>query len=332
MGKNKLELQWMLERAHDYFDNENLIKLLEDNNFTSILIRTGSAQPDPWTIATFYASKFNKIKFIIAVNPAMISPVFCAIKVITFQKLFGDRISLNIVSGPSKEEQSIYNDNLPMKDRYKRSKEFAEIVKQITTNGFIKNYYGSFYSFEMVKIPHYKQIDIVFAGSSDNTINMANEIGAAHYHSMETPTSYLNFRKIITTKSAIKSTIIVENTKEKALEVAENLIKNVDINSIEYLKNDVGRHESQNQKRQQNLHNYSKDNLFICSNIWLGYGLLRGGGITSMIGSYKEVADLIKEYYDIGLDILLIGGTPEIYYANNFINGVMPILKQYEII
>lgn len=332
MGKNKLELQWMLERSHDYFNNEDLIKLLEDNGFTSILIRTGSAQPDPWTVATYYASKFNKIKFIIAVNPAMISPAFCAIKVTTFQKLFGNRISLNIVSGPSREEQEVYNDTLSIKHRYKRSKEFAEIVKQLTKNGNIKNYDGNFYRFSNISIPNCEEVEIVFAGSSDNTINMANEIGAAHYHSMETPISYLNFRKIITTKSAIKSTIIVENVKEKALKVAENLIKNVDINSIEYLKNDVGRHESQNQKRQQDLHNYSKDNLFIHPNIWTGHGLLRGGGITSMIGDYKEVADLIKEYYDIGLDILLIGGTPEIYYANNFINGVIPILKKYQII
>ena len=87
-----------------------------------------------------------------------------------------------------------------------------------------------------------------------------------------------------------------------------------------------------NQKKQQQLHNYSKDNLFIHDNIWTGYGLLRGGGITSIIGNYTEAADLIKQYYNSGLDILLIAGTPEIYYAKKFIDGVMPILKQYEMI
>lgn len=330
--KNKLEIQWMLERAHNYFENEELIKLLEDNGFTSILIRTGSAQPDPWTIASYYASKYKKIKFIIAVNPAMISPAFCAIKVTTFQKIFGDRISLNIVSGPSKEEQVIYNDTLPIKFRYKRSKEFAEIVKELTKNGYIEKYIGNFYTFDNIKIPNFKEVDIVFAGSSDDTIEISNKIGKAHYHSMETPDSYTNFRKKIKVKSAIKSTIVIDDTREKALNFAQDLIKDVTEEDLNHLKNDVGRHESQNQKNQESLHNYSKDNLFIHKNIWVGHGLLRGGGITSIIGDYEESAELIKQYYDNGLDILLIGGTPEIYYAKKFIEGVIPVLKRYEVL
>lgn len=328
----KLELQWMLERSHDYDEGKELIELLENNGFTSILLRTGSAQPDPWMVASYYASIFKKIKFIIAVNPAMIAPAFCAIKVATFQKLFGDRISLNIVSGPSKQEQEIYNDSLSIKYRYKRSKEFAEIVKKITRDGFIKDYRGNFYSFDDIQIPHIKEVEIVFAGSSDETIDIANNQGHAHYHSMETPTEYKKIKKIITTKSAIKSTIIVEDSYEKAIRYADSLIENVSDEDIERLKKDVGVHESQNQKKQSLLHNYSKTNLFIHENIWAGYGLLRGGGITCMLGDYDQVSTLIKDYYDCGLDILLIAGTPEIYYANNFIKGVIPKLKEMDIV
>mgnify|MGYP003352889700 CR=1 FL=1 len=55
--------------------------------------------------------------------------------------------------------------------------------------------------------------------------------------------------------------------------------------------------ESENQKRQQALHNFSKESLLVEDNIWSGLGLLRGGGITAMVGSYKEIADLIEKFY-----------------------------------
>ena len=65
---------------------------------------------------------------------------------------------------------------------------------------------------------------------------------------------------------------------------------------MEFLKKDLGDHESENQKRQQALHNFSKESLLVEDNIWSGLGLLRGGGITAMVGSYKEIADLIEKF------------------------------------
>ena len=80
------------------------------------------------------------------------------------------------------------------------------------------------------------------------------------------------------------------------------------------------------------MHNFSKENLKVEDNIWAGMGLLRGGGVTAIVGNYQEVANLIEKFYNSGLDRILIGGTPELYYANNFINGVIPILKDKKII
>lgn len=65
----------------------------------------------------------------------MVSPVYCAIQVSTFQKLFGDRISINVVSGASKVEQEALGDYSPIEDRYKRSAEFASILKPLVVNG-----------------------------------------------------------------------------------------------------------------------------------------------------------------------------------------------------
>lgn len=328
---NKLQIEWMFERSHKFPEDANLLQIL-DNNFTSILIRTASFFPDPWTIAQDYLSITKNLKFIIAVNPASIHPVFCAIKISTLQKKYGNRISINLVSGASTVEQSIYSDNISIDLRYKRTAEYAEIIKQLVINGKINNFNGEFYSLSDVEILKGLDFELVFAGSSDNTINLANSFGSCHYYSMETLDQYKNNRNKILVDSAIKTTIIVDQNSETAWDFANSLLNHVTEESLLELKKDLSSHESENQKRQGKLHNFSKENLIIENNIWSGLGLLRGGGITAMVGSFNEVANLIEKFYNAGLNRILIGGTPEYIYINNFINGVIPILKEKNIL
>jgi alkanesulfonate monooxygenase len=330
--KKKLKIEWMLERGHDVKQHADLIRLLDINNFNSILIRTASFFPDPWAIATHYASLSNNIKFLVAVNPSMVSPIYCAIQVSTFQKLFGDRISINVVSGASKVEQEALGDYSPIEDRYKRSAEFASILKPLVINGKLDLFNGEFYKIKDAEIEQGHDFELVFAGSSDNTINLANKFGSVHYYAMESSDQYLESRKKIMVESAIKTTIIVEETSELAWDYANELLKLATPERINELKKDLSNHQSENQKRQEALHNFSKENLKVEDNIWAGMGLLRGGGITAMVGNYQEVADLIEKFYNSGLDRILIAGTPELHYAKNFINGVVPILKEKNIL
>jgi alkanesulfonate monooxygenase len=330
MNKKKLKLEWMLERGHD-FNDPTLIKLL-DENFSSILIRTSTFFPDPWAIAHKYASITDNLNFIIAVNPMMMNPVYCAIKIVTFQKMYGNRVSINVVSGASTVEQAAYGDSFPISFRYKRSAEYAKIIKQLVVTGKIDSFNGNFYNLSDVEMESGNDFEIVFAGSSDNTIDLANNLGTAHYYAMETLPQYIENRHKIFVESAIKSTIIVNENSDKAWEFANNLIKDVTEDDINKLKIDLSSHESQNQKHQQSLHNFSKDNLIVDKNIWAGFGLLRGGGITAMVGNNIEVANLIEKFYINGLDRLLIGGTPELLFANNFISGIIPLLEDRNII
>jgi len=328
---NKLKIEWMLERSHDLNNCKDLLNIL-DNNFSSILIRTGSIFWDPWSIAHKYAETTKNINFMIAVNPAMVHPVYCAIQISTFQRIYGDRVSINIVSGASKTEQHIFNDLLDIESRYKRSGEFAQIIKQLVITGRIDSFNGQFYSLSDVDINKGSNFEIVFAGSSDNTIELANNFGSAHYYAMETLQQYKENRHKINVESAIKATIFCEKESSLAWDTANNIIKNIDNAYIENLKKDLSSHESANQKHQQSLHNFSKTNLVIENNIWSGLGLVRGGGITSIVGGYEEVADIITKFYQNGLNRILIANTPELKYANNFVNGVMPILKDRGII
>ena len=66
----------------------------------------------------------------------------------------------------------------------------------------------------------------------------------------------------------------------------------------------------------------------IYPNLWAGYGLVRGGAGTALVGSHEEVADRIAEYHALGLDHFILSGQPHLEEAYWFGEGVIPLLRE----
>ena len=64
--------------------------------------------------------------------------------------------------------------------------------------------------------------------------------------------------------------------------------------------------------------------LEIYPGLWAGVGLVRGGAGTSLVGSHAEVADLIRQYRDVGFDDFVLSGYPCLEEAYWFGEGVRP--------
>jgi alkanesulfonate monooxygenase len=88
------------------------------------------------------------------------------------------------------------------------------------------------------------------------------------------------------------------------------------------------RSESVGQARMVALHQGSRDNLEVAPNLWAGFGLVRGGAGTALVGSHREVAERIKEYADIGITEFVLSGVPHLEEAYWFGEGVLPLLRQ----
>ena len=65
----------------------------------------------------------------------------------------------------------------------------------------------------------------------------------------------------------------------------------------------------------------------VSPNLWAGYGLVRGGAGTTLVGSHDEVADRIEEYHALGFDEFVLSGHPHLEEAYWFAEGVKPILR-----
>jgi alkanesulfonate monooxygenase len=75
------------------------------------------------------------------------------------------------------------------------------------------------------------------------------------------------------------------------------------------------------------LHGGRRDNLEIAPNLRAGYGLVRSGAGTALVGSHAEVADRIAEYHGLGLDHFILSGQPQLEEAYWFAEGVVPLLR-----
>lgn len=94
-----------------------------------------------------------------------------------------------------------------------------------------------------------------------------------------------------------------------------------------------GRHleihsESVGQHRMRALNQGTKDDLVIAPNLWAGYGLVRPGAGTALVGSHEEVAERIAEYHALGFDHFILSGQPHLEEAWWFGEGVRPILRK----
>jgi alkanesulfonate monooxygenase len=76
------------------------------------------------------------------------------------------------------------------------------------------------------------------------------------------------------------------------------------------------------------LHSGSADSLVVSPNLWAGYGLVRGGAGTALVGSHEEIADRLEEYHQLGFDEFVLSGHPHLEEAYWFAEGVMPILRR----
>ena len=72
--------------------------------------------------------------------------------------------------------------------------------------------------------------------------------------------------------------------------------------------------------------------LEVSPGLWAGYGLVRGGAGTALVGSHEQVADLIEEYHRLGFDHFILSGQPHVEEAYHFAEGAAAVLRSRELL
>jgi alkanesulfonate monooxygenase len=135
-GALDLEYTAKLARAH------------EDNGWDRILFAYHSGAPDPSQVAAYVAGKTERINLVVAHRPNVAYPTLTAKTFATLDHISGGRFEVHVITGGSTADQAAEGDFLTKDDRYGRTREFIQILKQAWTSDEKFDFAGEHYQFE----------------------------------------------------------------------------------------------------------------------------------------------------------------------------------------
>ncbi|WP_371657645.1 LLM class flavin-dependent oxidoreductase [Streptomyces sp. NBC_00280] len=314
-----------------------IARAAEDLGFVGALTPTGAWCEDAWLTTAMVSQHTERLKFLVAFRPGFVSPTLAAQMASTFQRQTGGRLLLNVVTGGESHEQKAYGDFLDKDDRYRRTGEFLEVVRELW-EGKTVNLTGEHLRVEDAKLARVPDPvpEVYFGGSSP----IAGEVAARHvdvYLTWGEPPAQvaekiawvrgLAAKQGRTLRFGIRLHVITRDTAEAAWAEADRILAGFDPGTVRDIQAGLARSESEGQQRMLALHGGgNRDGLEIHPNLWAGIGLVRGGAGTALVGSHDEVADRIAEYHALGIDEFVLSGYPHLEEAYWFGEGVLPRL------
>ena len=95
----------------------------------AVLTPTGTACEDAWITTASLLGDTERLRFLVAFRPGLVSPTLSAQMAGTFQRLSKGRLLLNVVTGGDAEEQRRFGDWLDHDARYDRTDEFLTVLR-----------------------------------------------------------------------------------------------------------------------------------------------------------------------------------------------------------
>jgi alkanesulfonate monooxygenase len=283
----------------------------EQLGFEAVATPTSTWSEDAWLVTAALISQTQRLKFLVAFRPGLVSPTLTAQMTATYQRISGGRLLLNVVTGGQPGEQARFGDYVLRDERYARAGEFLAIVRGAWT-GHPFDLSGEHYQVRGATVarPPDPHPGIYFGGSSP----AAGPV-AARYADV-----YLTWG-------------------EPPAQVASKLAWMRNLAQAEG-RGDAGRLRPM--RFGIRLHVITRDTeAGACAEVSrrLSYAdaaeignapkiLLREGAGTALVGSHEQVADLIEEYASLGIEEYVLSGYPHLEEAQQFGEGVLPVLRR----
>ncbi|EFM12940.1 alkanesulfonate monooxygenase, FMNH(2)-dependent [Paenibacillus curdlanolyticus YK9] len=325
-------------RAVDAKYMQQVAQAADRLGYEGVLIPTGSSCEDAWVVASSLIPVTERLKFLVAIRPGLMSPTLSARMAATFDRVSSGRLLVNVVTGGDPVELAGDGVFLSHDERYDLTSEFLDIWRRELA-GETVDFEGAHLKVEGGKVlypPTQRPYPpLYFGGSSTAAIQVAADHIDVYLTWGEPPHEVAKKIEQVRHKAAeqgktvrfgIRLHAIVRETSEEAWREADRLISKVDDAAIEAASKVFSRYDSEGQKRMSRLHGGDRGQLEIYPNLWAGVGLVRGGAGTALVGSPEQVAALMQQYADLGIDTFILSGYPHLEEAYRFAELVFPLL------
>jgi alkanesulfonate monooxygenase len=319
-----------------------IAQAVDELGYYGALLPTGRTCDDPWIVASALIPLTQRMRFLVAIRPGLMSPTISARMVATFDRYSAGRLLLNVVTGGDPVELAGDGLHLKHEERYALTDEFLSIFRRVLA-GKAVDHTGKYLDVHDAKL--YRSgvqkpyPEIWFGGSSAAGHQVAAEHVDVYLTWGEPPADVASKLAEVQALAAARGRklrfglrvhVIVRETEKEAWAAADDLIRYVTDESIAAAQKSFARFDSVGQKRMAKLHDGRRESLEISPNLWAGVGLVRGGAGTAMVGDPETVAARLQEYASLGIDTFILSGYPHLEEAYRVAELLFPLLGDGE--
>jgi alkanesulfonate monooxygenase len=293
----------------------------------SVLISFSRYEPDPFLVSCALGQAVRKLKFIIAYRSGLMQPATFVQQMNTASALVQGRVSFNIVAGSSSEEQHGYGDFLSHDERYERAEEFLAVCNAFWATDGEVNFKGKHYCVEQGRLAtpfmgtDQTRPEIYVSGHSERSETLAYSQGSCWLRVAEAPEKLEPIVARARRRGigvCLRLCLICKPSREEAVRVAESLLPVDRGESTTTLKDD-----SQMYREGKRI---KSDEHWLNRSLWTGLVPHYGPVWTTLLGTPREIADVLLEYERIGVTEFIISGWPEVDTVDVFGREVLPLL------
>src|SRR5260221_123702 len=325
-------------RETNYAYLRQIAEAVDSLGYYGALLPTGRTCDDSWIVAAALIPATQRMRFLVAVRPGLMTPTITARMVATFDQISNGRLLINVVAGGDPVE--LAGDGLHLKhdQRYELTGEFLHIFRRVL-NGESVDFTGDYLHVQDAKLFRLgiqrTYPELWFRGSSSSgQQNSAQHVDvyltwgeppadvAAKIDSVRRAAS--SFGRSL--RFGLRVHIIVRDTDKQAWEDAGNLLRHVSDESIAAAQKTFARFDSEGQKRMVQLHGGQRDRLQISPNLWAGGGLVRGGAGTPLDGDPGTVAARLQQDAALRIATFIPSGYPHREEVSGVAELLFPLL------
>ena len=321
---------------HDYL--AQIATAADRLGYGGVLIPTGRSCDDAALVAASLIPLTQRLKFLVAIRPSVVSPTVAARQAATLDRLSNGRALFNLVTGGKPDELAAEGVYLNHEERYAAADEFTQVWTRLL-EGEEVTLHGKHIQVDQARLDYLPlqqpRPPLYFGGSSAPAHKLAGEQVDLYLTWGEPPQAVKE--KLAEVKAeadkhgrklrfGIRLHVIVRETNDEAWKAANELIQYVDDATIAQALEAFKSHDSVGQQRMTALHGGDRSKLEVSPNLWAGVGLTRGGAGTALVGDPETVAARIQEYADLGIDTFIFSGYPHLEEAYRVAELVFPLL------
>lgn len=316
----------------------------ENGGFDRVLLAFHSTSPESILVAQHVTERTRRLKLMIAHRPGFTAPTLAARQLATLDHLSDGRIAVHIITGGNDQELAQDGDHLTKDERYARTNEYLDIVRQEWTSQKPFDYDGKFYrvtgAFSEVKPQGPDGIPIYFGGSSDAAITVAGKHADIYALWGETYTQVAETISRIRAAAAphgrsprfsLSLRPILADTEEAAWAKADRILeraKALCASGERLIRGNAPGQQPANEGSRRLLAAAAQGTR-LDKRLWTGIAALTGaaGNSTSLVGTPDQVAEAMLDYYDLGVSTFLIRGFDPLEDAFHYGRDLIPRVR-----